>query len=85
MKKILAIVFSIPSALRSFFSRMTMTITSRVIMTAAVTTTTASTPPRAAVADDDELDDAVSSMSVYGVREIKVGVTCYTNHHQWMW
>ena len=85
MKKVLAIVFSISSALRSFFSRMTMTMTSRVIMTAATTTTTASTPARAAVADDDELDDVVSLVSAHGVRENKVRVTCYTNHHQWMW
>ena len=79
------VFFNIPSALRSFFSRMTMTMTRTVIMTAAATTTTASTPPRATVADNDELDDVVSLVSAHGVGENKVRVTCYTNHHQWMW
>ena len=59
------VFFNILSALRSFFSRMTMTMTSTVIMTAAATTTTDSTPPRAAVADDDELDDVVSLVSAH--------------------
>ena len=76
-EKILAIVFSIPSALRSFFSRMTMTMTSTVIMTAAATTTTASTPKATDAADDDD-DDVVSFVPAQTVREgngVKITLT----------
>ena len=71
----------IPSALPDLFSRMTMTMTSTVIMTAAAATTTASTPPRATVADDDDIASFVPAQTVREGNRVKNN----TNHHQWMW
>ena len=73
-EKILAIVFSIPSALRSFFSRMTMTMTSTVIMTAAATTTTASTP-KATDAVDDDVASFVPAQTVREGNRVKIRLT----------
>ena len=74
-EKILAIVLSIPSALRSFFSRMTMTMTRTMNMTALATTTTASTPKATDAVDDDDVASFVPAQTVREGNGVKIILT----------